>query len=77
MQMLVVGHPSRAKYLIIGDKLELNNLRRICIKHTAAWLLKVYKNEMKGYDVTTKLWKSGTGGGPGVPENYCNWWERG
>ena len=36
----------------------------------------LFKNTMKLYNEAMAKWRKGTGGGPGFPENYCQWESR-
>ena len=36
----------------------------------------LFKNTFSLYKHAMRKWTKGTGGGPGYPENYCDWEER-
>ena len=50
-----------------------NELSRINIKRDGEWFKMVYKNVITSYRKAMEKWLSGTGGGPGAPENYSDW----
>ena len=53
--------------------LDPNDLSRIKIHRTVQWVDKTWADSLKEYGKAMKMWKSGTGGGPGAPENYADW----
>ena len=65
------------KHKIIGhESMDPNELARIEIPRTGPWVGGVLNEVLKKYGAYGLLWKSGTGGGPGAPENYTDWMNR-
>ena len=73
----LVFTPPPNKNKIIGHELmDPNELARIEIPRTGAWIKSVLEEVLKKYHAMAELWKSGTGGGSGAPENYTDWMRR-
>jgi len=53
-----------------------NDITRINILRTGAWVMKVAPSMRKDYRGMTKKYQQDTGGGSGAPENYCYWDKR-
>ena len=68
---IVVTSPPRADRL--EETPDPNDPARIVIERDFVWCKKVYSDWLKMYNLAMKKWKSGTGGGSGYPENYCDW----
>jgi len=68
--------PARAVHLESYLSIDPNDPSRVKITRTYAWLRSVWSSEIKNYNVATKKWTKGTGGGPGYPENFSNWQAR-
>ena len=70
---IVISQPQRFNKLRHSQKMDPNELSRIHIKRDGDWFGDVYKNVIKSYRKAMEKWTSGTGGGPGAPENYHDW----
>ena len=69
--------PLENKHNIVGHKLmSANDMTRINILRTGAWVMKVAPFMCKDYRATKKKYQQDTGGGSGAPENYCDWDKR-
>ena len=73
---LTLAAPDRAVNLESYLSIDPNDLSRIQIERDHKFLRSVYFTELKLYNKATKKWQKGTGGGPGYPENFCDWQAR-
>ena len=70
-------NPPVNKTKIIGHEgMTANDISRIEIPRTSAWVGKVITDIRKKYNAYMVKWTMGTGGGPGAPENFTNWGQR-
>ena len=53
-----------------------NELARIEIPRCGAWAKRIIAEILLKYKRMAELYKSGTGGGSGAPENYTDWMNR-
>jgi hypothetical protein len=65
--------PERAQYLSSFGDMDPNDPERIAITCDYTWLKKLWFDELKEYNRALTNWQLGTGGGPGMPENFKNW----
>ena len=72
-EKIVVSNPERMNKLKNSNRMDPNELSRINIKRDGEWFKNVYKNIISSYRKAMEKWLSGTGGGPGAPENYSDW----
>ena len=68
-----VFHPPRAEHIEGYEEMNPHDFKRIGIPGDGLWIKNMIDARIKWYRVANFLWKEGTGGGPGDPENYCNW----
>ena len=73
---LIIPHPDNYKKIIGHEDFDPNELARIEIPRTSAWIQSVLDEIFKEYFAYGNLWKMGTGGGSGKPENYTDWMKR-
>lgn len=76
-ESLTILHPDNWNEAVTkhGDGLDIepNNPERIHLPWTGEDMQVIHSAFMKKYKATMKNWTKGTGGGPGAPEDYCNW----
>ena len=65
--------PERATFLNSFCDLNPNHFDSISSNRDYEFLKKLWAKTLKEYNAAMKLWKLGTGGGSGAPENYCDW----
>jgi|AntRauTorckE5430_2_1112549.scaffolds.fasta_scaffold01766_3 hypothetical protein len=71
---LQIHPPTNATFLITFGDMNANDQERIKIKRTYKWVAKVWKDLiLRDYSSALVLWKLGTGGGSGAPENFSDW----
>ena len=70
---LEIGQPTRAERLDSYLDMNPNDDSRIDIQRDHHWIKEVYLKTLKEYNGAMHRWTKGTGGGPGMDENYCDW----
>ncbi len=75
-ESLVLKSPDRAVFLDSYNKIDANDVDRMKIKRDHNWIATLWKKVLSDYNAASKLWKMGTGGGSGAPENFSDWNER-
>jgi hypothetical protein len=53
-----------------------NNPNRISLPWSEAEVHRIFDKVLQEYQAVMKFYTMGTGGGPGAPENYADWWLR-